>query len=84
MKATVVDLRRRTKRIMEAIDRNETVTITYRGKEKALMTPIGETKPKRRPMREHPAFGMWRDREDLKDVDAYIRRVRRNKLDDLR
>ena len=23
-----------------------------------------------------PAFGMWRDREDMADVDAYIRKLR--------
>ncbi len=23
-----------------------------------------------------PAFGIWRDREDMADVDAYIRRIR--------
>lgn len=23
-----------------------------------------------------PAFGIWRDREDMADVDAYVRRIR--------
>jgi hypothetical protein len=36
MKATITDLRYRMKDILKAIDRNETVTIFYRGKEKAL------------------------------------------------
>jgi len=25
---------------------------------------------------EDPAFGIWRDRDDLADVDAYLRRLR--------
>ena len=25
---------------------------------------------------EDPAFGMWRDRDDMVDVDAYLRKVR--------
>lgn len=25
---------------------------------------------------EDPAFGMWRDRDDMVDVDAYVRKVR--------
>jgi hypothetical protein len=25
---------------------------------------------------EDPAFGIWRDRDDLADVDAYVRRIR--------
>lgn len=24
----------------------------------------------------HPAFGMWKDREDMKDVHAWLRKVR--------
>lgn len=25
---------------------------------------------------EDPAFGIWRDREDMTDVDAYVRKIR--------
>lgn len=25
---------------------------------------------------EDPLFGMWRDRDDIADVDAYVRRIR--------
>jgi hypothetical protein len=28
------------------------------------------------PARDDPAFGMWRDREDMADVAAYTRRIR--------
>jgi hypothetical protein len=24
----------------------------------------------------HPAFGMWKDREDMKDPAAYVRKIR--------
>jgi prevent-host-death family protein len=68
MKATVLDLRRRTKDIIEALDRGESVTITYRGKEKGTIVPA--RKRKRRSVTEHPAFGMWKDREDMKDPSA--------------
>ncbi len=27
-------------------------------------------------VQDHEAFGMWADREDMKDVDAYVRRLR--------
>jgi hypothetical protein len=30
-----------------------------------------------------PAFGMWKDRADLKDVPAYLRQLRRGRFDDL-
>jgi prevent-host-death family protein len=74
MKATVVDLRRRTREIIEALDRGESVTITYRGKEKGTIVPAG--RKKRRSITESPFFGMWKDREDMKDVHEYLRRLR--------
>ena len=36
MKASVLDLRYRTKDVIKAIERGETITLLYRGKEKAL------------------------------------------------
>ncbi len=82
MKASMLDLRRRMREVLAALDRNEPVTITYRGKDKAIMYPVR----KRSPMRasEHPSFGMWRDREDMQDVEAYIRKLRKPRIDALR
>jgi len=74
MKATTVDLRRRTKEIIAALDRGESVTITYRGKEKGTIVPA---RPKKRPsIKEFEFFGMWKDREDMEDVHEYLRRLR--------
>jgi hypothetical protein len=30
---------------------------------------------------EDPAFGIWRDREDMADVEAYLRRIRAPRYD---
>ncbi len=84
MKATVVDLRRRTKEVIEALDRGEEVTITYRGEEKGVIVPAKKRRKKYRSMREHPAVGMWKDREDMKDVHEYLRKSREGRLDALR
>jgi len=27
-------------------------------------------------VQDHPAFGMWKDREDMKDVHAWLRKIR--------
>ena len=83
MKATVVDLRRRTKEIIEALDRGEEVTITYRGEEKGVIVPAKKRRKKYRSMREHPAVGMWKDREDMKDVHEYLRKSRERHFDTL-
>jgi antitoxin (DNA-binding transcriptional repressor) of toxin-antitoxin stability system len=81
MKASVVDLRYRMKEVLKALDRGETVTVLYRGKEKARLTPLGGEKEGS--LVSHPAFGMWKDRADLKNVPAYVRQLRRGRFDDL-
>ena len=78
MKASILDLRRRMKDILLALDRNESVTILYRGKEKAILSPIRQRT--KEPVKDHEAFGMWRDRKDMTDVDAYVRNLRKGHL----
>lgn len=81
MIATIVDLRYHMKDVLRAIDRGETVTVLYRGKEKAKLIPIasasgasGQGAPK---IEDQPFFGMWKDRDDLADPTAYVRTLRR-------
>ena len=83
MIASVMDLRYKMKEILAALDRNETVTITYRGKERAKMVPIEQPKQERSSVFDHPAFGMWKDREDMKDVEAWLRQRRQSRYHDL-
>lgn len=75
MNATIVDLRYKMKDVLRAIDRGESVTVLYRGKARARLTPIavpGAT-PK---TREQPLFGLWKDREDMSDPASYVRQLR--------
>jgi len=82
MKATVRDLRYRTKDVLAAVDRGEVVTVLYRGKEKACLTPLprGGRGANLIPGK---AFGMWRDRRDLRDISGYVRKLRRGRFHDL-
>lgn len=82
MKATVRDLRYRTKDVLDAVDRGEVVTVLYRGKEKARLIPlpVGDRGANLIPGK---AFGMWRDRRDLRDVSGYVRKLRRGRFHDL-
>jgi antitoxin (DNA-binding transcriptional repressor) of toxin-antitoxin stability system len=80
MNATIVDLRYRMKDVLRAIDRGETVTVLYRGKEKAKLTPVApasgalnKSAPK---TKDQPLFGIWNDRDDLADPASYIRNMR--------
>jgi len=81
MKASIVDLRYRMKDVLKAVDRGETVTVLYRGKEKARLVPIGAAGTE--PVAAHPAFGMWKDRSELKDPARWVRNVRRGRRFDL-
>lgn len=74
MKATILDLRRRMRDILRALDRNESVTIYHSGKEKAVLSPSRQRTGKS--VNYHEAFGMWRDREDTADVYAFVRSLR--------
>ena len=80
MKASIIDLRRRMKDVLRSLERNETVTVLYRGKAKAVMIPAGKELGQMPLLTEHKAFGMWRDREDMKDVDRYVRGIRKGRF----
>jgi antitoxin (DNA-binding transcriptional repressor) of toxin-antitoxin stability system len=81
MKATILDMRRNPKKILDAIDRNEVVTLTNRGRAVARIEPI--RKPERPSMKDQEAFGMWSDRSDMADPVAYVRARRKGRFDAL-
>ena len=81
MEASFLDLRRRMSEVLRALDRNETVKILYRGRQRAILVPVGGGDPKGRTVRQHAAFGMWKNRRDLRDVRKYVRRIRKSRID---
>ena len=77
MEITAKGLRNRVGEVLRCVERGETVTVTYRGRPKARLVgieefPGSETQDKAL----SPAFGMWKDRADLADVRAHVRRLR--------
>ena len=78
MEMTAKALRSQIGVALACVDRGETVTITYRGKPRAKL--VGVDEPQQMDDEEKmPAFGMWRDRDDVADVDAYVRKVRKER-----
>ena len=77
MKATAKDLRLHSKELLDAVSRGEEVTITYRGKARAKLVPV--TQHRRRPLKEAPAFGLWKDHKATKDVNRYIDKLRESR-----
>jgi len=82
VEASIVDLRYRMKSVLEALDRGESVTVLHRGKPRARLEPIeSKVKKPRMKVEDHPFFGMWKDRKDMEDVEAYVRHLRRPRYD---
>ena len=73
MKATVVDLRYKMNDVLKALDRNEKVTVLYRGKVKGILAPLERKQHLK--ITDHPFFGM-----SARDMDKSVL----DELNDLR
>lgn len=81
MKANIVDLRYRMKEIIEALDRNETITVYYRGKEKATIAPVKNNSDKEPNIKakNHPFFGQMNE-ESTMDVEKIMTELRKGRF----
>ncbi len=79
MEASVAELRYKTKDILQALERNEKITILYRGKVKGILTPVADKK--KRKVKEHPFFGM--DQNDSRSVSEIMDELRGNRFHDI-
>ncbi|MBI2095296.1 MAG: type II toxin-antitoxin system prevent-host-death family antitoxin [Candidatus Omnitrophica bacterium] len=73
MIATIRQLRSSTKEILNTVSRGGTVWVTNRGKACAKIVPVMADKQSHK----DEAFGMWRDRKDIRSVRSYVRRMRK-------
>ena len=72
MNASIVDLRYKTKQILEALDRRETVSVLYHGKVKGRLVPA--TSADRRRVQDSAFFGMRaKDRTQVPKVMQTLR-----------
>ncbi len=77
MKATAKDLRFHTKELIDSVTKGEEVVITFRGKPCAKLVPYQELKGKKE---ENELFGMWKDKDMIEDVNAYVRNLRKGRF----
>ena len=75
MTVTAKQLRLRTSEVLKKVQQGGTVTVTLRGKPVAKVLSFDAKKDKK--LSDYSAIGMWADREDMKDVDAWLRNVRK-------
>ena len=83
MKASFVDLRKKSSEILRALDRNESITLLYRGKPKAIVHPLSSEQSSPAKTRDYAAFGLWKDRSDMSNVATHVRRIRKGRFDGL-
>jgi hypothetical protein len=82
MQASILDLRYHMRDILKALDRNEPVHVLFRGKAKGVLMPLLNIKKTVRAGK-HKAFGMWKNNEKLKNVEAYVRNLRATRFDSI-
>ncbi len=80
MKASVVDLRYKMNDVLKALDRNEKVTVLYRGKVKGVLVPSGEKKGMK--ITDHPFFGMS-SQDSKKSVSDEMADLRGGRYNDI-
>jgi antitoxin (DNA-binding transcriptional repressor) of toxin-antitoxin stability system len=73
MIATAKDLRFKINMLFDVLSKGEDVTITYRGKPKAKLTPFHTEQN----AKDDSMFGMWKDKDS--DVDQYVRDLRKGR-----
>ena len=76
MKATAKDLRFHSKKLLDTVNRGEEVIITFRGKPCAKLVPYREKKEK---VTENQLFGIWKDNDQVQDIDDYVRDLRKGR-----
>lgn len=77
MKATAKDLRFNSKGLLDTVNRGEEVVITFRGKPCAKLIPYRE---KNEDVIQNELFGIWKDNDMVKDVDEYVRGLRKGRF----
>ena len=84
MEASVSDIRRKMKDIMSAVKCGEHVILSYRNHPFAVIVPLEDEKKGKFKTEDHPAFGMWADREDMADPVAYVEKIRQPRSFDIK
>lgn len=81
MKISLATLSKRQDDVLEALNRNEKISISHNGQVVAVLQPPGNGGRKGARALTTPAFGMWADREDMADPNEWRRSLRKKRRD---
>ena len=79
MEVSTKQLRMEPGRIIAQVHNGQTITITYRGKPVAKMVPLALRHETNSVDTKGELFGLWKDRNDMKDVEGYLRKARKGR-----
>jgi len=82
MEITTKQLRMAPGKIISRVNTGQEITITYRGKPRAKIVPIVGRQNNNLEETEDELFGIWKNRKDIKDVDQYVRKIRKGRYND--
>jgi len=77
METSLGELRYKIKEILQALERNEEITLLYRGRVRGVIMPAGN----RKKVAEHPFFGMKQD--GSRPVSEIMDELRGNRFNDI-
>jgi prevent-host-death family protein len=79
MEITTKQLRIQPGRVIAQVNKGQEITLTYRGKACAKIIPIINKRDINSEEMDNELFGMWKDREDMEDVEQYVRNMRKGR-----
>ena len=77
MYVTLKELKKQPGRYVSIAGDGKKIIVTDRGVPKAQIIPLEQQAESK--VSKPEFFGMWADREDMKDVDAYVRNLRKGR-----
>ncbi len=83
MNISIKTLEKRLPEVMKALGKNEPIILSHEGKEFALLQPLTDFEERMQLIKNHPAVGMWADREDMKDPTEWVREKRQRRRERL-
>jgi prevent-host-death family protein len=82
MEISAKQLRIAPGKIIAQVNNGQDITITYRGKPTAKIVPFAGIRNKDVKNAKEDLFGLWKDRDDAKDVEKYVRTIRKGRTFD--
>jgi len=79
MEVSAKELRQKTRLVLDAVERGEEVTITYRGRARARILRLDIGQQLAESASENELFGLWADRDDLIDPPGWVRALRKSR-----